>query len=82
MPIFFLKDVALPPKKDVKVMSFRDVVSAARPPAFPQPVPSFQESQVDNSINKDSTVRPKHIEDESLAYKASGYVKDLLREEK
>lgn len=31
-------------------------------------------------INKDS-IRPKHIEDETISYKSSGYVKDLLGEE-
>ena len=34
------------------------------------------------SINKDSMIKPNYIEDKSVAYKSSGYVRDLLGEGK
>lgn len=38
------------------------------------------QAEEDSLINKDS-IRPKHIEDETISYRSSGYVKDLIEEE-
>jgi len=40
-----------------------------------------QKEQENQIINRPDTIRPKHIQSESVLYKASDYLRDLLGEE-
>ena len=58
-------------------MSFEELRrKALEPRVEEQP----QVSQADHLINK-AMIRPKHIEDTSVSYKSSGYLRDLIGEE-
>lgn len=75
-------------KPETKYSSFEELkknaaASAKVPPSKPAPAPvpkapvSFNEKP--STINN-GTIRPKYIQDSSVVYKKSGYVKDLLGE--
>lgn len=82
MPIVFKSEINQPIKKEVKVSSFKELIQTVRPEPVVQPRVPLLKAQTKPLINKDdNTIRPNHIEDESVVYKNSGYVKDLLGEE-
>lgn len=81
MPIFFLKNVQKLATRTDRVQSFSELMKKARPEPAPEVVYGSRTPPEEKSLINKASIRPKHIEDETISYKSSGYVKDLIEEE-